>query len=104
MAIDWDEIGRRFDPIVALRPDEIPRIYVRRPDPVSAALIEELRPALPPRLCFLVGQRSSGKTAELLRAMMVPATRVRLRGEAGRCVVKVRLTRGDPGITVGASG
>ncbi|MBI2370673.1 MAG: hypothetical protein HYV08_10655 [Deltaproteobacteria bacterium] len=69
MAIDWHEIRHRFDPLARPTPHEVPHIYVRRPAGLTADLIVHLRPEVPERICLLLGQRSSGKTTELLQVM-----------------------------------
>ena len=70
MAIDWNAIRRRFDPLEPPQPQEVARTYVPRPEGLTSNLMEYLAPSVPTRICLLLGQRSSGKTTELLRAMI----------------------------------
>jgi hypothetical protein len=70
MAVDWHEIRRRFDPLEPPNLGDIDRIYVRRPEGLTSNLSEYLTPKLAPRICLLLGQRSSGKTTELLRTTL----------------------------------
>ncbi len=69
MAIDWPDVRRRFDPWIPPSVQEVPRLYVPRPEGLASDLAEHLGPETQRRICLLVGQRSSGKTTELLRVM-----------------------------------
>jgi hypothetical protein len=67
---DWNEIRRRFEFLEAPTSEEVLRIYVSRPPELMADLDRYLDPESPRKVCLLWGQRSSGKTTELLRLMM----------------------------------
>jgi hypothetical protein len=69
MTINWNEIRRRFDPLAPATPEDVARIYAERPAGLTSDLIDCLRPETSRRTCLLTGQRSSGKTTELLRVM-----------------------------------
>lgn len=69
MAIDWNDIKRRFDPWIPPSVHEVPRLYAPRPEGLASDLVDYLGLEASRKICLLVGQRSSGKTTELLRVM-----------------------------------
>lgn len=69
MPIDWNDIRRRFDPWIPPSVHEVHRLYVPRPEGLASDLLDYLNPESARKTCLLVGQRSSGKTTELLRVM-----------------------------------
>lgn len=63
----WTPIYNFFNPFEPLRPDQMDDWYVARPDSPLQSLAVELSPDRGPQRVLLLGNRSSGKSTEMVR-------------------------------------